>query len=108
VSTLPVVVRPHADQQIDEAFAWWAHHRSLDQASRWFSGILAAIEKIGENPTRYPKHAEADRFPFEVREMLYGLGRHKTHRVLFTIRPKCVYVLAVLHVAQDIVGLDDI
>lgn len=93
---------------MDQAFAWWASQRSLEQADRWFRGILAAIDEIPENPLRYAKHSESDRFPFEVRETLFGVGRRPTHRVLFTIRPDCVYVLSILHVAQDAIGLEDL
>jgi plasmid stabilization system protein ParE len=108
VNTLPVIVRPRAAAQLDAAYAWWAEHRSAEQAGRWFRDIIAAIERIGENPTRYAKPAEAIRFPFEVREMLFGLGRRPTHRVLFTIRPDSVYVLSVRHVSQDSTGFEDL
>jgi plasmid stabilization system protein ParE len=108
VSALPVVVRPQAYDQIDQAFAWWANHRSLEQASRWFSGILAAIEAIGENPTRYAKYAEETAFACEVREMLFGLGRRKTHRVLFALRTDCIYVVSVRHVSQDATDIDEL
>ena len=106
--TLPVVVGPRADAQIDQAFAWWAKHRSADQANQWLQGILAAIEGICENPARYSKYSESQRFPFDVREMHFGLGRRVTHRVLFTVRPECIYVLMVLHLARDAVGPDDL
>lgn len=103
-----VVSSARADKEIEAAGQWWAQHRSAEQATRWVRGILKAIEGLANNAERHALALESNRFPFEVRQLLFGLGRQPTHRVLFTIRPECVYVLTVLHVAQDAVGLDDL
>ena len=47
-------------------------------------------------------------FPFEVRQMTYGLGSRPTHRALFVIRPDMVYVIAIRHLAQRAVSPDDL
>ena len=47
--------------------------------------------------------AESDKFPEEIRELLYGRGgkrRHK-HRILFTIREDTVHILYIRHTARD-------
>ncbi len=108
MSQLPVVLHPRVHRVVDEAYAWWAKHRSAEQASRWLRGIEATIFGLSRAPERYPLAIENDRFPIEIRQATFGLGRRPTHRVLFTIRPECVYVLTVLHVAQDAIGLDDL
>jgi len=77
-------------------------------ASRWYFDIIDAIEEIGQQPTRYALSANSDRFPVEIREMLYRPGRRPTRRVHFTIRPDSIYVLAVRHVSQDAFSPDDL
>jgi hypothetical protein len=69
---------------------------------------LKAIESLALDPERCSLSIENEGMPFETRQLLFGLSRRPTHRVLFTIRPECVYVLAVLHVAQDLIGPDDL
>jgi plasmid stabilization system protein ParE len=101
-------MRPRAVEQIDDSYRWWATHRSAEQAARWHRGIEKAILGLGRNPERHALATENDLLPIEVRQMLYGLGRRPSHRVLFTIRPDCVYVLAIVHVAPDAIGLDDL
>jgi plasmid stabilization system protein ParE len=108
VKALPVIVRPQAQAQLREAAEWWADHHSLEQAERWFDEIAVAIERIGDDPRRYPKINEPGGWGIEVREMLFGVGRRPTHRVLFTIRPEMVYVLSVRHVSQAPLGPDDL
>jgi plasmid stabilization system protein ParE len=97
VSRRSVITSTSADSEIESIGWWWAEHRSAQQAARWVDGILKAIEAL-----------ENDRLPFDTRQLLFGLGRRPTHRVLFTIRPECVYVLTVLHVSQDAVDLERI
>lgn len=108
MSALPVTVAPSAQVQIEAAATWWEQHRSPEQAARWLRGIVAKIEAIGVNPTRFGKPAEAAGFSYEVRELLFGLGRRPTHRVLFSIEPDRVLVFAVRHVGQDAVSPDDL
>lgn len=103
-----VVISDRAEAEINAAHAWWAENRSAAQADRWYDGILSAICRLELDGARRPLAHENDRFPFEVRQLNFGLGRRPSHRVLFTIRPDCVYVLAVVHVSQDAIGLDDI
>jgi hypothetical protein len=108
VSLLPLVFHPRVYDQLDETYLWWAKHHSAEQAGRWFRGIEEAMNGLKVNPERHGFAAENDRFPIGIRALLFGLGRRPTHRVLFTIRPDCVFVLTVLHVAQDAVQLDDL
>ncbi len=63
---------------------------------------------LGDSPERRPFARENDQFPLPIRQATFGLGRQPTHRVLFTIRPDCVYVLAVRHMAQDDVEFSDL
>ncbi len=104
---LPVVIEPRAKQDLRAAAAWWAENRSAEQAARWYDGFVDAIELLGENPVRYPLARENGEFPYELREMHYGLGGRATHRAVFTIRPEAVVVLAVRHAAQRDITPED-
>lgn len=98
--SVPVLIQPRAKQDLLAAAAWWAEHRSPEQAARWYDGFLAAIESLSENPARHPLARENGKFPYELRELHYGLGRRPTHRAVFTIRSEAVVVLTVRHTAQ--------
>jgi hypothetical protein len=63
---------------------------------------------LEENPQSRHLAAENKVFPFEVRELHYGLGSRPTHRALFTIRPDKVYIFLVRRVAQAPASLDDL
>lgn len=95
-----VIIDPRACEQLDEAYEWWADNRSAEQAARWYNGISVRLSDLAENPEQFPLAAEDYAFPFEVRELHYGLGSKPTHRALFTIRPGEVYVFCIRHVAQ--------
>jgi len=104
----PVVIRPKAERQLESMARWWAENRSHEQAERWYTGFMKAIRLLSQNASRYPLATEDCEFPFEVRELLYGLGKKPTHRALFTIRPDMVYVFLIRHHAQGDILLDDI
>ena len=46
---------------------------------------------------------------FPVRELLYGLGKRNSHRILYTIRSDTVvYLLAIRHVSQNDLTFEDL
>jgi plasmid stabilization system protein ParE len=104
----PVILHPRADQQLENIVAWWAENRSSEQAERWYVGFVQSLKSLAQTPDRHELAAEDAEFPFEVRELRYGLGKRPTHRALFTVRPDMVYVLLVRHLAQRDVSLDDL
>ena len=105
--SLPVILQREAEDQIVASARWWAKHRSLEQAERWYAGILEAIDSLDKTAARYPLARENEHFPHELRQMDFGLGSRSTHRVLFVIRPDAVFVLTVRHAAQDDWSPDD-
>jgi plasmid stabilization system protein ParE len=82
----------------DEAYAWIAE-RSPTQAERWYQGLFQQIETLTSQPTRCPRAAESDKFPEEIRELLYGKRKNK-YRIIFTIREDTVVVLYIHHGAR--------
>jgi hypothetical protein len=49
---------------------------------------------------------ENERFPYEVRQLNFGIGRKPTHRIVYTIRPREVVILRVRHLAQQNIDVD--
>ena len=88
-----------AEHDRDAAFDWYAENYSLDFAARWYNGLTRAIRDLAMNPQQCGFALENDKFPFDLRELLYGGRRHK-HRVLFTIHDDQVLVLHIRHSAQ--------
>jgi plasmid stabilization system protein ParE len=95
---LRVTARAVADA--DEAYAWIAEHLSPDQAERWYQGLFKQMETLTRHPTRCPRAAESDKFPEELRQLLYGKRRNK-HRIIFAIRDNYVVVLFIHHSSRD-------
>ena len=106
--TYEVQVLPRAKCQLYDAALWWAEHRSTEQAVQWLDGLEAALQSLANDPERWPLAIECDFVPFEIHEMPYGLGRHKTHRVVFEIRSHEVLVYAIRHLAQDSLSPEDL
>jgi plasmid stabilization system protein ParE len=106
--SLRVVITEQAEREMQSAFNWWAEHRSKRQADRWYAGLAKAIADLSENPEKHGQCRERDRFAYEIRDLLFGLGRRPTHRAVFTIRGEEVVVLTVRHVAQKDLSPDDV
>ena len=97
-----------ADANLDQAYLWWANNRSPEQAGLWYRAISKRMRALATTAQRYALARENYRFPFEVRQMMFGVGRRPTHRVLFTIRDDDVYVIAVRHVSQRLLKPEDL
>src|SRR5205823_3527542 len=95
-----VVLSRRAERELEAAADWWAEHRSPSQAARWYAGFSEDLASLTLNPARCPLAAENGRFPYEIRELHYGLGSRPTHRAVFTIRGDIVLVLTIRHAAQ--------
>jgi plasmid stabilization system protein ParE len=105
---LRVVISLPAERDLREQFQWWAEHRSLEQARRWFSGFRRAIDALATSHDRCVKAPENGRWPFEVRQLTFGLGRTPSHRAVFRLDGDKVVVLRTRHLAQDDLRLGDI
>lgn len=106
--SVPVLLTAGARDDLRQNARWWAEHRSVEQAERWYDGFLRHIDSLAENPQRCPLARENHKFPYELRELHYGVGSRPTHRALFTIRPDAIIVLAIRHGAQRDITLEDI
>ena len=57
------------------------------------------METLPRRPSRCPRATESDKFPEELRELLYG-KRNSKYRIVFAIRNEDVVVLYVHHAAR--------
>ncbi|MGL4513479.1 MAG: type II toxin-antitoxin system RelE/ParE family toxin [Lacipirellulaceae bacterium] len=99
--TYRVVVTEEARIVAETDAAWWAQHRSPEQAARWLDGLHAAVAGLAESPLAHGLARESKELGHELREMLYGLGGSRTHRVLYEVRGDEVLVVTVRHTARD-------
>lgn len=106
--TYQLVVSDRARDQLEAACQWWAENRSVEQAERWYDGFAEALLSLCDSPERFPCAPEDHLFPFDVRQLNYGLSGKPTHRALFTIRPDIVYVFSIRHLAQRSITPDDV
>lgn len=105
-----VLLTSRAKLQMATAAAWWAEHRSQEQAARWLDGFEAAIASLHSDPLHHPLARENALYelPYPVRQLNFGLGRKPTHRALFEVRGNAVYVVSIRHLAQDDVTAADL
>jgi hypothetical protein len=49
---------------------------------------------------------ENDRFPCEIRQLDFGIGRKPTHWLVYTIRPSEVVILRMRHLAHQEIDVE--
>ncbi len=90
-----------AKADIREKTQWLRDQVSAAMADQWLEGLRKAIQTLEKQPLRCPLAAENDKFPQEIRELLYGRRKRNKHRIIFEIIDDTVYVLYVRHSAQN-------
>lgn len=103
-----VQILPRAKRQLYDAALWWADHRSVAEAAHWIEGIESAIQGLSDDADRFPLAAESGMFDFPLRQLNFGVSRHLTHRVLFSVHEDRVVIYAIRHLAQEDVTPDDL
>jgi plasmid stabilization system protein ParE len=103
-----VYISDLAEIDINSAYCWWRDNRSEEQANRWFHQIYLAAETLQSMPSRCPRCDETDLDDVGIRQLLFGIGRRPTHRIIFEIAGKEVNILRVRHVAQNTLGIDEL
>ena len=106
--TYRVIITRRAERDMQDAARWWATERSAAQAKRWLDGLDKALQSLTQAAARCSLAAEHEQFPYELRELHYGVGSRPTHRAVFTIAEDFVLVLAVRHGAQDQLQSEDL
>jgi hypothetical protein len=65
------------------------------------------LVRLADAPERWPRSPEAASFPYEIRDLYFGVGARPTHRAVFCVRDQLILVVAVRHLAQDTLSPDD-
>ncbi|PZD71052.1 hypothetical protein C1752_08255 [Acaryochloris thomasi RCC1774] len=94
-----------AEAEADNAFLQISKFTSSDNAKRWYTGLLKAIESLSTMPNRCPLARENEYFSQEIRQLLYGRGRN-SYRVIFTVLEStpAVRILHIRHASQQVTG----
>jgi plasmid stabilization system protein ParE len=94
-------------QAFDEAFNWCAK-RSENAAALWLDAVARAIEELEVAADKMPLSQEQDRFPMQLRQLVFRVGAKPTHRMVFALRDDRVVVYAIRHLAQDDLKVGDV
>ena len=94
-----VVLTEEAKRQLDEACEWYQQN-APHLANDWYNGLLDSLYLLEYDPTRFGIARESHEFPVEMRQLLYGVGKRKTHRAIFSVHGDRVVVRAIRHLAQ--------
>jgi plasmid stabilization system protein ParE len=94
--TFRVEVSAQAESDADSILDWLLSQHAGETGIRWFLALDDAIASLATFPKRCPVAPENSRFPFEVRQLLYGRKPH-LYRILFTIEDETVRVLHIRH-----------
>jgi|SRR5580700_3878402 plasmid stabilization system protein ParE len=85
-----------AESDANSILEWLLSEHAGETGIRWFLALDDAIASLARFPERCPLAPEAGRFPFEVRQLLYGRKPH-IYRILFTIDGETVKILHIRH-----------
>jgi len=98
-------IETSAEAELDaiSILEWLLAQQAGDAGLRWFMAIDEAISSLANFPERCPRAPETTRFPFEVRQLIYGKTLH-AYRILFTIRGETVHVLHIRHGRRRHIG----
>jgi plasmid stabilization system protein ParE len=94
--TFRVEISVQAERDAEAILKWLLEERSGQTGIDWFLGLDDAFASLAEFPERCPVAPESARFPFEVRQLLYGKKPH-VYRILFTIETDTVQILHIRH-----------
>lgn len=84
----------------------WLGNRSPEAADQFFDQLQEQLQKLRDNPERYPSAEEAAEFGFDLREATFGKKR-SVYRVLFTIEGEFVRITHVRRATMDKLGPED-
>ena len=94
--TFRVELSAQAESDAEAILDWLQSQHAGETGIRWFLALEEAINSLARFPERCRLAPESARFPFEVRQLLYGRKPH-VYRILFTIEGQAVNVLHIRH-----------
>ncbi len=97
-----------ARRNLKEIAIWSTEHFSAQQTMRLLDGFDRALKTLESDPTRFAEAAETEWFSKALRELVFGVGRSRTHRLIFSVEGEVVRIHAIRHFAQDYLSPDDV
>jgi len=94
--TFRVEVSAQAESDAEAILDWLLSQHAGETGIRWFLALEDAVASLSTFPERCPLAPENGRFPFQVRQLLYGRKPH-VYRILFTVGGKTVRILHIRH-----------
>jgi plasmid stabilization system protein ParE len=101
--TFRVEISATAEDEASSILSWLLSEHAGETGIRWFQAMEDAIASLSTLPERCPLAPENVRFPFEVRQLLYGRKPH-VYRILFTIDGDAVKILHIRHARRKPIG----
>jgi hypothetical protein len=105
--TFDVVMTDDATTRLEDIHLWFQEN-APQMANKWYNGIRDSILSLEEDPERFGVADESHNYPLALREILYGVGKRKTHRIVYSVHDQKVVIRAIRHVAQRAITEDDI
>ena len=84
-----VLFTGRAEDQLVAAMDWY-FQQDRATAMRWKAGIRSLVRRLPKIAPKSELAPESDQFPVKMHQVLFGLGRKKTHRIVFVIRPEAI------------------
>ena len=94
--TFRVEISAQAERDAESILEWLIAEHTGQAGIDWFLSLDDAFASLAEFPERCLVAPESARFPFEVRQLLFGRKPH-IYRILFTIETNKVQVLHIRH-----------
>jgi plasmid stabilization system protein ParE len=94
--TFRVEISAEAERDAKAILDWLLSQHAGNTGIRWFLAMEDAISSLNKFPKRCPLAPENSKFPFELRQLLYGNKPH-IYRILFTIEGDTVQILHIRH-----------
>ena len=91
-----VEISKQAERDAENILDWLLAEHAGKAGADWFLALDDALASLTEFPERCMIAPESVRFPFEVRQLLYGRKPH-IYRILFTVEGSAVKVLHIRH-----------
>ncbi|MEM8504591.1 MAG: type II toxin-antitoxin system RelE/ParE family toxin [Cyanobacteria bacterium P01_D01_bin.1] len=99
-----------AKAEADAAFLSFSQYTTTEKAQGWYKGLIKAISSLKTMPRRCVIARENDFFSQEIRQLIYGKGKH-TYRILFTVLEESdqptVRILHIRNASQQTLGEAD-
>ena len=89
------VFKVHISPTVEDEIEHYVHEiakDSINNALKWYGGILAKISTLNKSPARCPYANEMAFHDYEIRNLIFG-----NYRILFHIKGQTVQVLHVKH-----------